>query len=375
MHIRPFKASFPAWEKLSSTQEYFSSVKETFGGLSGAGLFRQADHPACYIYQIRTPSRYHTALIACTDVRDYLQGAIRKHEHTLEPKERKQLDLLKERKAAVKPVTLAYPDVEPINLILREYSTRIEPDFTIQHGEDTHLIWAVEEEVGIRKLQSLFQQKVPYAYIADGHHRSAATARQFLEAGERAHFGQLLCAFFPASELEIHDFNRVVKDLGGLSHAAFMAHLSQVLHIRSLGQARKPQQKFNMLLYLGGEWFELSWKQDILSAYLHQDVVLDAQLLNQYVLSDILGIADVRNDPRLSYVEGPRGLDALRQKVDKDSDQRAAFGLYPVQLEEMFSVADSQKELPPKSTWFEPRMKNGLIVLTYPEHPGEPSGI
>lgn len=375
MQISPFKASFPAWEKLTSTQDYFSSVKEKYADLSGKGLFRRSDQPACYIYQIRTPSRYHTALIACTDIRDYLQGDIRKHEHTLAPKERKQVDLLQQRSAAVKPVTLAYPDVEPINLILREYSTRIEPDFSIRDGEQTHLIWAVEEKIGIQKLQSLFREKVPCAYIADGHHRSAATARRFLDSGEDERFGQLLCAFFPASELEIHDFNRVVKHLGDQSHASFIARLSEVLHIRPLGQARKPRKKFYMLLYLGQEWFELAWKEEVLRAYLHQKVVLDAQLLNRYVLKDILGIENVRHDPRLSYIEGPSGLDALRQKVDKDPARRVAFGLYPVQLEEMFTVADSREELPPKSTWFEPRMKNGLIVLTYPEHPGAASGI
>lgn len=343
--------------------------------MAGQGLFRAADEQAFYIYQIRTSNRYHTALIACVDVRDYLQGHIRKHEHTLESKERKQLDLLKHRRAAVKPVTLAYPDVESINLILREYTIRIEPDFTIRHGEDTHLIWAVEEQIGIQKLRSLFRKKVPNAYIADGHHRSAATARQFMETGGDERFGQLLCAFFPASELEIHDFNRVVRGIGLQSHASFLARLSQVLHIRQLAQARKPQAKFNLLLYLGQEWFELAWKENVLSAHEQQNVVLDAQLLNQFVLRDILGIDDVRNDPRISYVEGPRGLDALRQKVDKDNADRAAFGLYPVQLEEMFTVADSQQELPPKSTWFEPRIQNGLIVLTYPEHPGRASGI
>jgi len=375
MQISPFKASFPLWEKLPSTEDYFLSVKEKYTKMAGQGLFRPATEPAFYIYQIRTPSRYHTALITCVDVREYLQGHICRHEHTLEPKERKQLDLLRYRQAAVKPVTLAYPDVEPINLLLREYSTRIEPDFTIKYGADTHLIWAVEEQVGINKLQSLFEENVPSAYIADGHHRSAATARQFLEAGEDERFSQLLCAFFPASELEIYDFNRVVLDIGGQSHASFLARLSQVLYVRPLGQARKPQDKFILLLYMGEEWFELAWKEEVLSAYVHQDVVLDAQLLNQYVFKDILDIEDVRNDPRLSYVEGPRGLDALRQKVDKDSANRVAFGLYPVQLAEMFAVADSGEELPPKSTWFAPRIKNGLIVLTYPEHPGEANGI
>jgi uncharacterized protein (DUF1015 family) len=367
MHIRPFKAVFPAWRKIKSADAFLSSVKEDYADFRQKGWFDTSVHPAFHIYQIRTTHRLHTALLACTDIRDYLEGDIRKHEHTLALKEAKQMELLQQRRASVKPVTLAYPDVEAINQLLRDYTTRIEPDIVVKVEEETHSIWAVEERVGIEKLQALFNERVPRAYIADGHHRSAATARQFLEHHKSVDYNQLLCAFFPSSELEIHDFNRVVKDLGSLSSTSFMARLSALFHIVPLGQAHKPERKHELLLHIDEEWYHLVWKPEILKQYADQPVVLDAHLLNEWVMKDVLGIKDVRNDPRISYVEGPRGLDAIRHKVEKGSTDRLAFCLYPVQLEEMYQVADAQRELPPKSTWFEPRMKNGLIVLEYPK--------
>mgnify|MGYP006266250507 CR=1 FL=1 len=368
MHIRPFQAAYPRLSDLSSVDVFFDQVKEAYGEYVQAGQYDRFRKDALYIYQIRTNNRYHTALLACADIRDYLTGHIRKHEHTLQYKEDKQLELLWKRQASVKPITLAYPDVEQVNHFLREYTRRMEPDLQVGLHGDQHLVWAIEEEVGIRKLQRLFAEKIPVAYIADGHHRTAAVARQFSLRGSAGSFDRLLCAFFPSSELEIHDFNRVIKDLGEWSTGHFLKRLKAVCHVTPLGQARKPQEKFHMLLYLNEEWFECCWKAEMLGRYQDQEVVLDAQLLNTWVLQDILGIEDVRNDPRISYVEGPRGLDALRQKVNKAVDNRLAFGLYPVQLEEMYAIADSQLELPPKSTWFEPRMKNGLIVLEYPEH-------
>ena len=367
MHIRPFKAAFPIWSRIASAEVFFASVKSDYQIFRDQGLFDTYPTNALYIYQIRNGRRWHTGLLACTDIRDYLSGGIKKHEKTMAAKETKQFELLHQRQAMVKPVTLLYPDVNDINSLLKEYTVNVIPDFSIPLGSEEHLIWCVEEKAGIQKLQELFEQEVPDAYIADGHHRSAATALQYQERGCVSPFDQLLCAFFPSSELEIHDFNRVIKDLSNLTPIYFMARLSAYCDIEPVTNVVKPKEKHHMLLYLDEEWFRLKWKKEVLNPIEKEPVKLDADLLNEHILKGILGIEDVRNDPRISYVEGPKGLEAIQQKVQKGDKNRMAFCLYPVQLEEMFIVADYKKELPPKSTWFEPRMRNGLIVLDYPK--------
>ncbi|NRB64229.1 MAG: DUF1015 domain-containing protein, partial [Saprospiraceae bacterium] len=342
MHIRTFKAAFPVWSRIISAEDFLANVKTDYRKFRDQGLFDTYPKDALYIYQIRNDKRWFTGLLACTDIRDYLAGSIKKHEKTMAVKEAKQVELLHQRQATVKPVTLLYPDVDNINTLLKEYTINVRPDFVISLGSEKHLVWCVEEKAGIQKLQELFKEEVPHAYIADGHHRSAAMAFQYQQRGCVSPFDQMLCAFFPSSELEIHDFNRVIKNLGRLSPIYFMARLSACCDIEPIAKAFKPHKKHQMLLYLDEEWFRLTWKKEVLKPLEKEAVILDADLLNEYILKGILGIVDVRNDLRISYVEGPKGLEAIQQKVLKGDKNRMAFCLYPVQMEEMFIVADHE---------------------------------
>jgi len=373
MRIRPLRAILPIPEYIASTDSFFSTVKEDYNEYLDNGFFEQDLQGAIYVYQIRTPERSYTGLITKTDVEDYLDGNIKKHEHTLPPKEQRQLQLLLKRKAMVKPILLAYPDVFDLNQFINSVIEQEEPSLTIFLDDDHrhHLIWEIKDDRRIGWLQKQFAEQVPEAYIADGHHRCATTARLFMQAkkrGEETAYSQLLCAFFPASELEILDFNRVIDCLADCSPTYLMARFSQLFDIDPLSVARKPEEKHELTLFINQEWYLLRWKAVILAAQSDQEVLFDASLLDELVMRDILGIQDVRTDSRVEYVEGPKGLEGLRKKALK-SDTRIGFCLFPVQLDEMFTVARAGRVLPPKSTWFEPRLKNGIIVQDYRKTP------
>ena len=369
MHITPFRALFPHMEFIPSPDYFFATVKEEFPEYYDSGFFQQFGAEALFVYQIRNPRRTYLGLVACVDLRDYREGAIRKHEHTIAENEQKQMQWALKRKAGVKPVLLTYPDVEGISRWIEQFAGKHEPVFEVHFEEDGqhHRLWAVSAPENIAFLQQLFLEKAPVTYIADGHHRLATTAlmHEKLESpGEPRHYGTLLAAFFAAGELEILDFNRVVEALDDITPPKFMARLSQVFDIECLDRPEKPRSKYELTMYMRREWYRLRWRPHVLESHLQGAAVLDSALLNEKVLRDIVGIADVRNDPRVEYVEGPKGLEGLRKKAMK-SDLAVAFCLYPIQIEDLFSLADAGQMLPPKSTWFEPRMKNGMLVQAF----------
>ena len=223
----------------------------------------------------------------------------------------------------------------------------------------------MSDPVLIQKIQTLFLEKVPETYIADGHHRSSSTAlmHQMMEGNPKGEsFDLLLSAFFPADELEIHDFNRIVERECSLT--TFMAKLSQIFDIEIMEEPAKPSRKFEIVMFINFEWFKLIWKPDVLDKFESQKVILDASLLDEFVLRKIMGIEDIRSSTRIKYVEGPKGLKSLRSRTIK-KDNNVGFCLYPVQLGDILTVADMGKTMPPKSTFFEPRIKNGLIVQEF----------
>jgi uncharacterized protein (DUF1015 family) len=203
-------------------------------------------------------------------------------------------------------------------------------------------------------------------YIADGHHR-CATAYRLSQLNGNSPYRKTVCALFPSSDLEIHDFNRVVDAFSQCSSTFFMASLSQVCDIEIIAQPSKPRQKHEMLLLINEEWYRLRWKERVFSDLGYSVDALDTQLLNDLILDQILDIKDVSTNPRITYIEGPRGIDGLRQRVLL-SETNIGIVLYPVQAAELFALANTHTVLPPKSTWFEPRLKNGLINYRYEFH-------
>jgi len=369
MHIRPFRATCPKLEFINSTDSFFNSVKEEYLTYQQSGLFSRREAAAIFVYQIRSRQRQYTGIIACADIEDYLYGRILKHEHTLADQEQKQLQLLMHWQAAVKPVLVTYAAVPAIDDWVEEQIAGREPFLQVyfEQEQQVHALWEVAQAERIQDIRALFADRIRHAYIADGHHRTTSTALLYERTnapGQRNPYTNLLCAFFPATDLDIHDFNRIVEGSADLSPSLFMARLAQLFHIEILKGPRRPGNKFEVLMFVNQEWYYLRWKPEVLAAYGHEPVVLDSHLLNELVLRDILGIEDVRTDRRVEYVEGPLGLEAVWRRA-AEQDFRVGFCLFPVALTEMIALADQDRMLPPKSTWFEPRMKNGLIVYEF----------
>lgn len=369
MHILPFKALFPNMELIPAPEYFFANVREEFPEYHQNGFFREAPAAGFYVYQIECPHRHYLGLVACVDLRDYTEGAIRKHEQTIADHEQKQMQLALRRNAGVKPVLLTYPHRPAIRQWLEQYAGDSAPMLEVHFEEEQqrHRIWVVHRAEDLQTIRTLFLEQVPVTYIADGHHRlaTAALMHEKLDAAhDKEKYGMLIAAFFSAAELEILDFNRVVYALEDMDAATFMAKLSQVFDIEILEAAQRPERKHELTMFLHGHWYRLRWRPHVLAQSASGAGALDAALLNDWVLKHMLGIENVRNDPRIDYVEGPKGLEGLRKRALRD-DRNAAFALYPIQIQDLFTLADAGEVLPPKSTWFEPRMKNGMLAQVF----------
>jgi uncharacterized protein (DUF1015 family) len=367
MHIHAFQAVYPNLDYITSPDLFFNTVREEYPEQKASGIYQRAASEGMYIYQIQEQGRSFTGVVACADIQDYFDGRIKKHEHTLASKEQQQLNLLMRRQATIKPVLLTYPPVQAIEDLLLRITQTEQPFLSLRFEEqrEVHTLWAVREGVQLQQLQQLFLHEVPYTYIADGHHRCSTMAlmHRRLEGleKERPVLTSLMSAFFASSELEILEFNRTVEILQEISAPMLVVRLSQIADIDVLPGPEKPRRKHEVAMLLDKQWYMLRWKGNILDLYRQEVVVLDVQLLNELVFERIMGIQDVRTDERVRYVEGSLGLDMLRERVIKD-DHRVGFALYPVDMHDFMSVADAEQVLPPKSTWFEPRMRNGLLV-------------
>jgi len=369
MHIQPFQALYPITDLIPSPDYYFSSIKEKFTGYLQAGFYKKMAQEGLYIHSIAAPHRSFMGLIACVDIQDYLGGFVKRHENTLASSEQEQMRQMLLRNAQVKPVMLTYKDQPDIHDLLKKI-TEAQPPFMEVNFEETgdrHSFWAIGDGQEIKQLQEFFLEKIKLTYIADGHHRSATTARMFQRTGPEKldnPYRWLVCALYPTSELEIHAYNRIVPGLADLSPTVFMAKLSSVFEVELLKKARAPQQKHELTMLLDNEWYRLHWRTRVLEKFINEPILLDVNLLNHLVLKDILGIPDARTDQRIKYLESPKGLSDLRDKTLK-SDERLAFCLFPVSMDDFLAVSEADGVLPPKSTWFEPRIRSGLIVKQY----------
>ncbi len=369
MRILPFQAVYPNFDYIASPETFFGTVKYEYPEYKKSGFFKKTAQEAIYIYRIEVQHRSYTGLVACSDIRDYLDDNIKKHENTLATKEQQQMHLMISRNATVKPVLLTYHDVPEISQLIKNY-IKDHPSFysvDFLKSNQKHTFWEVSDGNTIQALQNLFKTKVSKTYIADGHHRSSTTAlmhKRLKKKKGSKNYSLLLSAFFSADQLDIHDYNRVVEGLSEHSLTKFMASISNLCDIEILDGPAKPKEKHELVMFVNREWFRLRWRSTVLEGYQDNDLVLDASMLDELVLRDILGITDIRTDNRIKYVEGPKGLEEVRSRAIKN-ENRVAFCLYPVSLLDLMKVADLGKTLPPKSTWFEPRIKNGLIVQEY----------
>jgi uncharacterized protein (DUF1015 family) len=366
MKIKPFQAAYPNLSLVTSPDAFFARVKFEYPEFKKKGFFYKNEKKAIYIYEIASNHRTYTGFFACSDVQDYFDGNIKKHENTISAKEQQQMELFMSRGAVVKPVLLTYHGVDEINELIYNYKKSNSSFFEINFKEDQqiHRVWEISDTNLINKFQSLFADKIPKTYIADGHHRISTLAlmhKQQIEKTGHSNLNLVLSAFFSTDQLEVLAFNRIVQGLNGHSSAEFMSKMTQLFNIEIIDIPRKPLKKHEVIMFFNKEWFELTWKKEVLAPHEDLPVLLDASMLDEKVMKQILGIEDARTDTRVNYVGGIEGLEDFRLTTLK-SEESVGFYLYPVEITDMIAVADMGKIMPPKSTWFEPRMKNGMIV-------------
>lgn len=361
MRINPFQALLPVLDEAVVDESLFNLFKASFAQLRQSGHFRTLERRGVFIYEIERQPRVFRGLVACVAIDDYLEGNIKKHEMTLLQKEQLQVQLFEDQDAIIKPVLVTYPPDLGIQAWFEGSATGAEPvlEITISPEMEKHRLFFIHDGPKIRELQMLFLNRPRDVYIADGHHRFAAASRMFLESPEKP-FHQVMCAFFDAADLDIHSYNRVISGLNGLSSQDFLHRISQYCKVMPVTTPNPPRARHSMLLMLGNEYYDLYWRDELLAAYGDNPLLLDVQLLNENILTGVLGIGDVRKDPRIIYVEGPAGTGALQKSV-REIGEGAAFMLHPIGFEQLTTLSDSGSMLPPKSTWFEPRMKTGLI--------------
>lgn len=370
MRIKPFRATFPKLDSITDPNQFFAEAKSNFPDYKRQGLLVNSELPALFIYQIEDAQRRHTGLIALNDVQDFFSGKIKHHENTLSEREQQQIELFLSWGAMIKPVLLTYNLVPEISAWIQRQTRESMPLLEVYFDKEqqTHRIWMAPGQADWQYLKTLFEQQVPAAYIADGHHRMTSLGllhRLYREQFPELDFDHLLCAYFSTDQLDILDYNRVVEGLNGLPAETLFARLSDVFDITAIENPRKPRKKHELKMYFRGHWYRLHWKPGaLLGGSMHNPALLDVILLNELILHRLLGIGDVRTDERILYVEGSKGLKGIRKTVGKNAD-RIGFALHPVTFPDMMCMADAGENLPPKSTYFAPRLKSGMLIKLF----------
>lgn len=333
------------------------------------GWLVQDKKPCYYVYAQTMEGRTQYGLVLCAHTDDYAEGKIKKHELTRKDKEDDRMVHVKIQNANIEPVFFAYKDNSQLNeIVSRTVAAAPEYSFTDENGFG-HSFWVIDDDATIEKITDIFTNKVNAFYVADGHHRTAAAARVGAEkrSGNAAHTGDeeynyFMAVCFPETQLKIIDYNRVVKDLNGLTPEQFMTELEEdftVTPYEGEGECH-PSHLHNFSMYLGGKWYSMETKP---GRYDDNDPigVLDVTILSNLVLDKILGIKDLRTDKRIDFVGGIRGLGELSRRVDS-GEMKVAFALYPVSMKQLTDIADSGNIMPPKTTWFEPKLRSGLAI-------------
>lgn len=370
--ISPFCALLPALKQMSSPAEFFASAKKKFSQNLQSGLYLQKPKEALYIYRIHRAHRSHTGLVACANVLNYINGSIKKHENTIADKEDKMLGLFYQRNAMIKPILLTYPNALEIDALINRLTIASPPTITINFEGEEHMFWEISDENQVAQLVKLYQNHVPTTYICDGHHRSASAERHYQDQRSRNpnHTGNepynfMLAAYFPVSEIEVHNFNRYVFNLP-FTTAAFLEKLLPFFTIVPVSNSFAPNRQNQMAMYAKKQWYRLEFRPEALPDPQRSTIkdCLDVEMLNNIVFEQILKIDDVRVNANIQYLEGVQGNAALEQVVNTAANG-VGFVMHPVALEDLLAIANADGTMPPKSTWIEPRMRNGFIVQTY----------
>ena len=350
------------------SMEVYSKAKANLQSFNNKGVLVQDLKPMLYIYAEEMDGRVQTGIVACTAISDYEDNIIKKHEFTRLEKEQDRINHFDVCNANTEPVFLTYRDNKEIRILIDTWIMKHIPVYDTSTPDGIkHILWVVDEDETIQKLCSLFA-KIPNLYIADGHHRSASAYKVGLKRREELkgmqsgneEFNFFMSIIFPDNDLKIFDYNRVVKDFNGHTQEEFIELLRQNFVLFPIKTKDvSPQSKHEFSMYLSGTWFRLAPKDGIINS---EDAInsLDVSILQNEILGPILGINDPRSDKRIDFVGGIRGLSELERRVN--TDMKVAFALYPVSIEDLLIISDMGMVMPPKSTWFEPKLASGLFI-------------
>jgi uncharacterized protein (DUF1015 family) len=366
-HIIKPEINFPEGTDEHDEKVYPSAV-EHFHMFRQKGWLRQDEKEQYYVYAQTMNGRTQYGLVVAAWVEDYMEGRIKKHELTRRDKEEDRMKHVRVNNANIEPVFFAYPHRDDLDEIIRKVTAQ-EPEYDFVAAPEGfgHTFWVISDDETIQRITRIFEE-IPAMYIADGHHRSAAAA---LVGNEKKlqnphhtgneEYNYFLAVCFPDNQLNIIDYNRVVRDLNGMSSEQFLEALKQDFEVEKMGkEIYKPNRLHNFSLYLDGEWYSLTAKP---GRYDDSDPigVLDVTISSNLILDKLLGIKDLRSDKRIDFVGGIRGLGELKKRVDS-GEMRMALALYPVTMQQIIDIADSGNIMPPKTTWFEPKLRSGLII-------------
>lgn len=349
-------------------EKVYRKAAENFEKFQKNGWLIQDGKENYYVYAQTMNGKTQYGLVVCAYVDDYMTGKIKKHELTRKDKEEDRMKHVRVNNANVEPVFFAYPHNNELDAIVKEVTKgKPEYDFVAELDGFRHTFWLIEDEAKIKRITEIFAT-IPSLYIADGHHRSAAAAlvgdekrRQNPAHKGNEEYNYFMAVCFPDDQLTIIDYNRVVKDLNGLTDEQFIEKLKKNFDVELKGKdIYKPSKLHNFSMYLSGNWYSLTAKA---GTYDDKDPigVLDVTVSSNLILDEILGIKDLRTDKRIDFVGGIRGLGELKRRVDS-GEMRVAFALYPVSMQQLIDIADTNNIMPPKTTWFEPKLRSGLVI-------------
>lgn len=346
-------------------KKVYEKAKNNLNDFINKGIFIKDEKPNLYIYRQIMNGRIQTGIVACTAVDDYLNEVIKKHEYTREDKEQDRINHVDYCNANTGAIFLTYKkDIQISNIVAKETEGKPEYEFTTDDGI-THIIWVIEDEEVIKRVSELFK-KVKALYIADGHHRAAAAAKVGMMRREKAknysgeaEFNYFLSVLYPDEELKIFDYNRVVSDLNGLTTKEFLEKVNEKFYVEKVKGQVKPAESHTFGMYLENTWYKLKAKE---GSFNSEDAVaaLDVSILQDNLLAPILGIKDPRKDKRIDFVGGIRGIGELERRAN--GDMELAFSMYPTTIKELMTIADEKRVMPPKSTWFEPKIRSGIFI-------------
>ena len=361
LHITKSEIDLPEDTDIHSKPVYEKAKENITAFIQRSILFRE-DKACYYIYQLVMNGRSQTGLVSASSVDDYENDIIKKHEFTRPDKEKDRINHITTTGAQTGNVFLAYRNNEEVDTLIENWKNTHSPVYDFVADDNiSHTIWVINDDTAIETITNLFKTKIPQTYIADGHHRAASAAKVRKALGNQAHeeADHFLTTLFPSNQLYIMDYNRLIKDLNGFTEASFLEKLSGSFIIEKASMPVSPAKLHQFGMYLKGQWYSLTAKED---TWTNDPIgVLDITILSNLVLAPVLGIADQRTNKRIDFVGGIRGLLELEKRVN-NGEMSVAFSLHPVTIQQLFDIADSGNVMPPKSTWFEPKLRDGLLT-------------